>query len=210
MKRQIAENEAERLKVQEMVAKAKARAKVYEESESGDGKLFPQTEEARPSKQTNIDHCFQRGNHQKLIQDKHLHPKKTDIAEVLCNLVKQQSAPDVDLDVFDGNPLEYHYFITLFHKLVEKRIEDPRGRLTRLIKYTKGDPKEMIKHCVQQPAAVGYDNAKKLLQQRYRNPYRIMSMYRKEIKAWRLLKNSDGGSFQKFYNFLLKCESITK
>ena len=48
MKRQIAENEAERLKVQEMVAKAKARAKVYEESESGDGKLFPQTEEARP------------------------------------------------------------------------------------------------------------------------------------------------------------------
>ena len=35
-----------------MVAKAIARAKVYEESESGDGKLFPQTEDARPSKQT--------------------------------------------------------------------------------------------------------------------------------------------------------------
>ena len=48
MKRQIAKIEAERLKVQEMVAKAIARAKVYEESESGDGKLFPQTEEARP------------------------------------------------------------------------------------------------------------------------------------------------------------------
>ena len=46
MKRQIAENGTERLKVQEMVAKAKARAKVFEESESRDGKLFPQTEEA--------------------------------------------------------------------------------------------------------------------------------------------------------------------
>ena len=91
MKRQIAENEAERLKVQEMVAKAKARAKVYEESESGDGKLFPQTEEARPSKQTDIDHYFQRGSHQKLIHDEHLHSKKTDIAELLCNLVKQQT-----------------------------------------------------------------------------------------------------------------------
>ena len=32
MKRQIAENEAERLKVQEMVAKAKARAKVWYEN----------------------------------------------------------------------------------------------------------------------------------------------------------------------------------
>ena len=126
MKRQIAENEAERLKVQEMVANAKARAKVYEES--GDAKLLPQIEEARPSKQTDIDHHFQRGSHQKLIQDEHLHRKKTDITEVLCNLVKQQSAPDVDLDVFDGNPLEYHYFMTLFYELVEKRVEDPRRR----------------------------------------------------------------------------------
>ena len=90
----------------------------------------------------------------------HLPPKKTDIAEVLCNLVKQQSAPDVDLDVFDRNLLAFHYFMTLFHRLVEKRIEDPRGRLTCLIKYTKADRKEMIKHCVQQPAAVVFDNAK--------------------------------------------------
>ena len=69
-----------------MVAKANTRAKVYEESESGDRKLFPHTE-ARSSKQTDTDHYFQRGCNQKLIQDKHLHPKKTNIAEVLCYLV---------------------------------------------------------------------------------------------------------------------------
>ena len=141
MKRQIAENEAERLKVEEMVAKAKARAKIYEESDSEDGNPFLQKEEARSSKQTDIDHYFQRGSNQKLIQDEHLHPKKTEIAEELCNVVKQQSAPDVDLDVFDRNLLEYHYFMTLFLELVEKTIEDPTGRLTRSIKYTKGDPK---------------------------------------------------------------------
>ena len=62
--------------------------------------------------------------------------------------VKQQAAPDVDLDVIDGNPLECHYFMTLLHEVVEKRVDDPRGKLTRLIKYTKGDAKEMIKHCV--------------------------------------------------------------
>ena len=73
--------------------------------------------------------------------------------------------------------------MTLFHELEEKRIEDSRGRLTHLTKYTKDDPKKMIKHCVQQPAAVGYDNAKKLLEQKYGNPYSIMSMYRKGIKA---------------------------
>ena len=67
MKRQNAENEAERLKVQEMVAKAKARAKVFEESESGDGNLFSQIKEAKPSKETDIDHYLQRGSHQKQI-----------------------------------------------------------------------------------------------------------------------------------------------
>ena len=39
--------------------------------------------------------------------------------------------------------------MTLFHELVEKQIDDPRGRLTRLIRYTKSDPKAMIQHCVQ-------------------------------------------------------------
>lgn len=36
-KRQIAENKTERLKVQELVVKAKARTKVFEESELGYG-----------------------------------------------------------------------------------------------------------------------------------------------------------------------------
>ena len=129
--------------------KAKVRANVFEKSESGDGKPFPQTDEARPNKQTDRDHYLQRGSHQKERLDEYLPPKKTGIAEALCNLVKQQSSPDVDLIVFDRNPLEYHYFMTLFHELVEKRIEDPRERFSRLIKYTKGDPKEMIKNCVQ-------------------------------------------------------------
>ena len=39
--------------------------------------------------------------------------QQADITSIACNLLKQQSAPDADLDVFDGNPLEYHNFITL-------------------------------------------------------------------------------------------------
>ena len=46
--------------------------------------------------------------------------------------------------------------MTLFYEIVEKRIDDPRGKLTPLIKYTKGDAKEMIKHCVQQSPAQGF------------------------------------------------------
>ena len=48
--------------------------------------------------------------------------------------MKQQSEPDIKLDVFDGIPLDFLYFITFFHEIVEKIIDDPTGRLARLPK----------------------------------------------------------------------------
>ena len=55
------------------------------------------------------------------------------VTEILCKLVTQQSVADVDLDLFDGSPLEYHYFMKLFHEIAEKRIYDHRGKLNCLI-----------------------------------------------------------------------------
>ena len=54
---------------------------------------------------------------------------QNNIIEMLHKLVKQQSAPQVDLQPFDGNPLEYTYFTSMFRVSVEKKIEDPKGRL---------------------------------------------------------------------------------
>ena len=86
---------------------------------------------------------------------------QANITIMLCNLLKQQTVLNVELDVFDGNPLGYHNFMTLFHELVEKETDHPRGRLTQLIRHTKGDPKYMIQHYVQHSPSVGYKNAKK-------------------------------------------------
>ena len=100
--------------------------------------------------------------------------------------------------------------MTLFHEVVEKRIDDPRGRSARLLKYTSGDAKEMIKYCVQEPPTMGYQHAKKILVEKYGNPYHVMVEYRKEIKAWPIIRSGDAEGYQRFYNFLRKCESITQ
>ena len=42
------------------------------------------------------------------------------IIDALSHLVKQQSAPNIELDVFDSNPLDFHYFIILFKETVKK------------------------------------------------------------------------------------------
>ena len=60
--------------------------------------------------------------------------------------------------------------MVLLHEMVEKRVGNPRGKLTRLIKYNKGYAKEIIKHCVQQPPVHGFKNAKALLKRTYGNP----------------------------------------
>lgn len=64
---------------------------------------------------------------------------------VLCLLLKQQAAPDVEIDAFDGNPLNYSYFMTLFKETVERKINDPKGWLTRLIKFTRVEAKNQSK-----------------------------------------------------------------
>ena len=129
-----------------------------------------------------------------------------DMVAMMSKLLRQQAAPDIDISIFTGDSVDYHYFIAVF-EVVEKKIDDPQGRLARLIKYTDGQPKEMIKHCIQQPAAVGYKNTRSLLEEKYGNPHQILAVYHKEIKSCPQLKPADGTLYMKFYNFLLKCES---
>ena len=68
------------------------------------------------------------------------------------------------------------------------KVGDARGRLTRFLKYTDMEPKEMIKDCIQHPANTEYKNARSLLEQKYGNPQRIIAAYRREIKTWSQLK----------------------
>ena len=97
----------------------------------------------------------------------------------------------------------------IFKEVVEKRIEDPRGRLTRLIKYTTGKSKDLIKHCIQQSLSEGYTNALQLLRIRYGDPLMVLVTYRKEIRRWPTIKAGDASPFRLFHNFLLKCQSVT-
>ena len=33
------------------------------------------------------------------------------VTEMMCKLRNEQSAPEIDIDMFGGNPLEFHYFM---------------------------------------------------------------------------------------------------
>ena len=104
--------------------------------------------------------------------------------------------------------MEYHYLISVFIEVVGVKIVDPHSRLVRLLKYTEGEARDTIKHCIQQTPEAGYQNAKLLLERHFGDPHRILAAYRKEIRGWPSLKNGDLAGCRRFYNFLIKCESI--
>ena len=50
---------------------------------------------------------------------------------------------------------------------VEKKIEDPKGRLKRLIQYTKGKAKDLIKNFLNDKLEYGCNNAMEVLHKQY-------------------------------------------
>ena len=110
----------------------------------------------------------------------------------------------------DGNLLEYQYFVSMFNQVVEKKVSDQMGRLTRLLKFTGGEAKELIKYCIHFPPETVYETAVRLLNNRYGNPHHLLASYRKEIKAFPSVKPCDASGFRKFYSFVLKCEAFSK
>ena len=135
-----------------------------------------------PGKKYFSDDLSQSSNHE---LDKNYKSDEEDY-KMLCNLISTR--------YFFRGSLEYHYFIEVFKEVVEKRIEDPKGRLTRLVKYTTGQAKNLIKHCMQQPSTTL--NGMELLESRHGHPLKILAFYQREIKKWPSIRAGDSTTFK--------------
>ena len=99
----MADNEAQKLKIQQTVPKATARTNISEESEV-DSK-FHHHEQKFVGSMLDI-HRTSTGNHHKTSEPTMKHTATTtysqrvNMSEILCKLVKQQSVPDADLMYF--------------------------------------------------------------------------------------------------------------
>ena len=105
------------------------------------------------------------------------------VAEMIYKLVDQQSAPEIDIDVFGGKPIQVHYFVAVFHESVKKKIEDLHGKLTHLIKYTTREIKETVKYCIKLPPKEGYETVKQMMHKLYGDPHRVTAASRDQAVA---------------------------
>jgi hypothetical protein len=84
-------------------------------------------------------------------------------------LLTMLNLPKVELDCFDGNPLQYHSFMTVFDDTVDKVVREGTTKLTRMLQYTSGAAKEAIRSCAIMGGEKGYELARRILHERFGN-----------------------------------------
>ena len=186
--------EAEKVELQLKLVKAKR------EEEEGDHNLIE--ENIKPPLKDRKAKIVGSTKSKKVIRaDKNI--EQSDILCAMMKLINLQTAPEVDIDVFTGDPLEYQYFRATFKDVVENKIEDPRERLIRLLKYTAGDVKESIKHCLYEEDQVCFKEAIRILDKDYGDKHVLMNLYLNKLRKWPKIPLNNPTAYKKLHRFLL-------
>lgn len=133
--------------------------------------------------------------------------------EITAQLVQQNISsvlPPRNLQIFDGDPLQYKSFIRAFENVVEKKTNNPSDCLQFLEQYTRGQPKDLVHSCQHIPPDQGYQRAKNLLAQHFGDEYKIASAYMEKIFNWTPVKGEDVKGLQAFSLFLRGCSNLTE
>ena len=107
--------------------------------------------------------------------------QKGDDYNLMSNIFKELRAPNVQLDPFSGNSIDFPFFMANFTQAIEEKVRDDKGRLQRPIQFTDGPAKELAKSCIYLPEESCYVQAKKLLAEKFGNPFVVNAEYRKKL-----------------------------
>ena len=133
-------------------------------------------------------------------------PTLSQVVHDLLRFSAQQHLPQPDLEAFRGNPLNFLTFKKNFRYVVEDRTQDPSRRLELLLRFTKGEPHELIKECPHiQPPSTAYAIAMNLLEENYGQTINITNAYKEKAKAYEQIKSGDSRGLRSFSIFLNNC-----
>ena len=107
------------------------------------------------------------------------------------DLLHYMHLPKVELDKFDGNPLEYLTFIAVFDEVVDNTVMDGQLKLTRLLQYTSGSAKAAIRNCSLIGGESGYSQARDILHNICGNAHLVSQKLISELKTGKRVVNAD-------------------
>ena len=133
----------------------------------------------------------------------------TRLADILSQRWLQDSLPLRKPEIFSGDLLHYPVWLKSFETIIEGQTEKVSQRLYYLGKYTTGEPKEVISGFLLLETEDAYKQARKILSDRFGNPFLVADAYRKKINEWPKIPPNDGTSLREFSDFRIHCRTAT-
>ena len=133
--------------------------------------------------------------------------RQNKLTEMLTEQQQRSLLPPLTLTVFSNDPADFVTFIKNFESQIERKIYSNEIRLSYLGQFLKGEAKDLIKGCLYKDAAIGYPEAKALLQEKYGDPYKISNSYIKKASDWPMIQAGDNSALDEFSTFLCSCVS---
>ena len=119
------------------------------------------------------------------------------------------SLPDVQVPTFQGDPIDYCYFVRSFQNLIETKTSSDSARLFYLVQYTSGEVQDLVRSCLSMKPGYkeGYKEARRLLKEKYEQNYKIATTYVDRLAQFPPIKAEDGHALQQFSVVLISCKS---
>ena len=114
----------------------------------------------------------------KTTQDADISRSSVDIAQPgsvmsYTDMVSLMNIPKVEIDAYDGDPMKYLTFVTIFDETIDSKLTDSRIKLTGLLQYTTGAAMAAISNCALIGGDAGYTQARAILKDRFGNSHLI-------------------------------------
>lgn len=137
------------------------------------------------------------------IQEENAEIQKTQV-----ELLRRMTVPVPKPPVFDGNILEYPKWENAFDALIEDQVVLPNYKLYYLGEYTSGTAQKTISGLLGLRTEDAYKRARKILKERFGDPFRIYEAYRDKLRNW--LPCVTSAELQEFSDFLVMTQETMK
>ncbi|XP_053398193.1 uncharacterized protein LOC123532323 [Mercenaria mercenaria] len=115
-----------------------------------------------------------------------------ELAKSLAEQVSLNRLPPPEPGIFFGDPLKYPGWKVAFHTLIEERHISSAEKIYYLKKYIGGPVREVVENYFLLTSSDSYDEAKKLLDERYGDPYVLANAFREKLEKWPKIAPRDG------------------
>ena len=126
-----------------------------------------------------------------LKQIVNLQAKHAELSALIVNQQRASMLPSQEPPIFNESYFDYPTCIAAFEAMINKKVDSEKDKLYFLTKYTTNKAQEVVKGFLTWDSKKGYEEARKLLAQRFGNPFRVPEAYKAKLRNWPQIVEGD-------------------